>query len=47
MIKYLDEAVVEEHPDDGGAIAGVLADGLLHDGLHNGLSLGALVTVGP
>jgi hypothetical protein len=47
MIKYLDEAVMEEHTDDSGAIARVLGDGLLDDGLHDGLSLGTLVTVVP
>lgn len=44
---YLDEAVVKEHADDGGAIAGVLVDGLLDDALDDGLCLGALVVVEP
>ena len=42
---YLNETVVEEHSDHGGAIAGVLGDGLHHDALDDGLRLGALVVV--
>jgi len=38
---------MEEHTDETSAIARVLGDGLLHDGLHDGLSLGTLVTVVP
>jgi hypothetical protein len=45
FLRYLDETVVEEHADHGGAIAGVLGDGLLDDVLDDGLRLGALVVV--
>jgi hypothetical protein len=38
---------MEEHADDGGAIARVLGDGLLHAGLHDSLGLGTSVTVVP
>jgi hypothetical protein len=36
---------MEEHADHGGAIAGVLGDGMRHDSLNDGLCLWALVVV--
>jgi hypothetical protein len=42
---YLDEAIMEEHPDNGSTVSGVQTDGLLHDSLDDGLSLGTLVVV--
>ena len=35
--KYLNEAVMKEEPEEGGAHAGVGADGTGHNGAHGGL----------
>lgn len=40
-ITYVDEAVMEEEANDGGAHPGILADDLRHDRPHDALQVGA------
>ncbi|RWW13927.1 hypothetical protein GW17_00022338 [Ensete ventricosum] len=41
VVAYVDEAVMEEEAEDGGAHAGFPADGLRHDRPYDGLQVGA------
>ena len=43
--RYLDEAVMEMQPDEGGGHPGLPGHGLRHDGVHHLFGLGARVVV--